>query len=659
MQLIPRNGQTAGICRAKDACVRVTRVRVEGFRGWGHLDVRPYSHVLVAGVPRAGRTDLITALARVLDPDAARGAALSDLHQRPVMLDSAGSAPAEGAADMAEGQTEAVVDGPADVGGTEGAAGDSASGDNGTPWQPQAAVLQRVEAAEVEVTLTDFDPDVQQLLDGVLEPLEESGCASEDSDASADAPLCARLAYRLSYDEEAEALESVVYFPARSNPALGQYARIPAATRRMLPVVTLDVGQPLQLRAGAGLRRILDEQDAKAGAAAFEALAQAVAEAVSALSANPAVTEAVNAVLAVGGTGERVGDTPVTAEQVGFRAEDGSVTALLRTLRAALHLDAGGMLGLAQHGSTVSAVLSMAEAMLLATVPGAVVLADDFGDQLDAPATEHLAALLRARSGQVWLSTRRPEAARAFEPTEVIRLVRHGGVRSHHQLTRITDRKALVAMRQWHTQLLAALTAPTVAITEGPHDVAVLSMVDRRQPPSSLPLSAHGVRLVASGTGGEGGIGQIPRVANLARQLGFRVLAVIDRDKDSAQTADELAKIQATCDAVVRLPPGAIERAMADGLPLKALADASATLTEYGIPDPMGGQLTEAAVTNLCKVIHKQGLHEQFLEALYAEPNAPHPPVISMTLALLELAADPSRTGQLIDVPTMSRPTGA
>ncbi|MFF3327905.1 hypothetical protein [Streptomyces sp. NPDC002889] len=142
--------------------------------------------------------------------------------------------------------------------------------------------------------------------------------------------------------------------------------------------------------------------------------------------------------------------------------------------------------------------------------------------------------------------------------------------------------------------------------------------------------------------------------------MGFRVLAVIDRDKDSDQTTDELAKIQAACDAVVRLPPGAIERAMADGLPLKSLADASATLTEYGIPDPMGGQPTEGAVTNLCKVIHKQGLHEQFLEALYAESNAPHPPVISMTLALLELAADPSHSGPgLIDVPTVSRPAGA
>ncbi|MGW7244231.1 hypothetical protein [Streptomyces sp. NPDC054804] len=295
---------------------------IEGFRGWGHLDVRPGSHVLVAGVPRAGRTDLITALARVLDPDAARGAALSDLHQRPVIPEGTDPAAAEAGDDVAEGQAEAVVEAPAAyVVGPGDAAGDDASGDNGAAPQAPSAVLQRVEAAQVEVTLTDFDPNVQQLLDGVLEPLEDSGCASEDPDASADAPLCARLAYRLSYDEEAETLESVVYFPARSNPALGQYSRVPAATRRMLPVVTLDAGQPLQLRAGAGLRRILDERDAKAGAAAFDALAQAVAEAVSALSASPAVAEAVNAVLAVGGTGERIGDAPVTYEPFGWQGE--------------------------------------------------------------------------------------------------------------------------------------------------------------------------------------------------------------------------------------------------------------------------------------------------------------------------------------------------
>lgn len=140
-------------------------------------------------------------------------------------------------------------------------------------------------------------------------------------------------------------------------------------------------------------------------------------------------------------------------------------------------------------------------------------------------------------------------------------------------------------------------------------------MVDRRYPPGLLSLSVYGVRLVAAGTGHDGGIDQIPRVADLARRLGFRVLAVIDRDKDGAQAASQLAKILAACDIVIRLPKGAIERAMLAGIDLDKIVAASATLTAYNIPDPVAGRADESVVTDLCKVIHKQGLHEQLLDA--------------------------------------------
>ena len=597
--------------------VRVTRLLITGLRGWERLDLRPDGHVLLAGVPRAGRTDIITALARVLDPHAARNPLLSDLHQE---------CPAPDASENHALNTPPV----------------------GTT---------RVEYAEVEVTLTDFDPNVQQLFDGYLEPLDPSGQASEDLDADPTAPQCVRLTYRLTYDGAAETLEAIVYFPARSNPAVGQYARVPAATRRALPVITLKAGLPMQLRAAGNLRRVINERDPDTALAAFETLRDAVAGAVSTLSTDPAVTGAVDAVLSVGGAGTRLGDTAVTAAEIGFLTEDGSVGALLRTLRAAARLDAAGLLELASHGSTAIAVLSAAEAMLLASVPGAIVLADDFGDQLDAAAAEHLAALLRARSGQLWLSTRRPDAARAFEPGELVRLVRRDGVRAHYQLAKITDRKTLTAMRQLHTQLLAAVTAPNVAITEGPHDVAIYSMVDRRYPPDLLPLSAHGVRLVAAGTGQNGGIDQIPRVADLARRLGFRVLAVIDRDKDGVQAASQLAKIQAACDVVIRLPKGAIERAMLAGIDLDKIVAASATLTEYDIPDPVAGRADESAVTDLCKVIHKQGLHEQLLDALYTE-TAAHPPMIVAALTSVAVAANPRYSGPaLIDLPDIPRPS--
>jgi hypothetical protein len=586
--------------------MRVTRLVISGFRGWDHLDLRPAGHVLLAGVPRAGRSDVIAALVRVLDVSAARSASLSDLRQYEV------------------------------------------EGDHGL-------TTARTAVAEIEATLSDLDPDIQQLFDGFLEPLDASGAASADLDANPFAQLCARLAYRLTYDSEVDELDTVTYFPVLSNPAVGQFARVPAATRRALPVVTLSASHPMQLRAGGRLRQIVDRRDPEAAKLAFERLHDTVDTAVAALSMDSAVSEALDAVLRSGGAGIRLGDSPVGSGSVGFLAEDGSVGALLRTLQAAIRLDAGGLLALANQGSSAAAVLSVAEAMLLADVPGAIVLADDFGDRLDTAAAEHLASVIRARAGQAWLSTRRPEVARAFEPVELVRLVRHGGSRVHHQLEAVADRKSLSALRQLHTQLLAALTAPVVAITEGPHDVAVYAKVDRRFAPAGLPLSAHGVRLVSAGTGTDGGIDQIPRVANLARALGFRVIALIDRDKDTDQSRLQLERVQSACDVVVRLPAGAIERAMLAGIRIERIAAASATLAAYGIPDPVANQLSEAGVTNLCQVVHKQGLHEQLLEALYAEIGA-HPPMIEMVLRLVSEVASPAYVGPLlVDVADIPR----
>lgn len=594
--------------------VRVTRALLTNFRGWKQLDLRPGPHVLLAGVPRAGRSDLITALTRVLAADTGRGAELADLHQQ--------STPS-----------------PTGTGGPS---------------------VTRAEHAEVEVTVTDLDPDVQQHFDGYLEPLDPSGQVSEDDDADPDAPLCVRMTYRVAYDPVIEEMDAFVYLPVRSKPALGQFVRVAAATRRALPVITLHGGRPLQIRAGGSLRRIAEGLDADGVLAAFDSLGQTVDEAVNALSGEPAVSAGVQAVLDTGGTGVLLGDRPVTTDDIGFIAEDGSVPALLRRLHAAVQLDDAGLMPLTSHGSTATAVLSAAEAMRLAAVPGAVILADDFGDQLDAATAEHLAALLRASSGQVWLSTRRPEVARAFEPVELIRLVRHGGTRSHHRLATVTDHKALSAMRQLHTQLMPALSGPVVAITEGPHDVAALTFVDRRYPPQALPLSAHGVRLVAAGTGQDGGIDQIPRVAELSRQLGFRVLAIIDCDKDNDQTAAQLAKVEKTCDAVVRLPRGAIERASMAGIALETVAAASAKIcADYGMSDPMATQPTEAGATLLCKLIHKKGLHEQFLAALY-DLTGTHPPMLKAALDSLAAVAAAGYAGtSRVDLPDIERPAPA
>ncbi len=50
----------------------VLRLEARHFRGFAHAVVLPRGHALVVGEPRAGRSDLLAALKRVLDPDATK-----------------------------------------------------------------------------------------------------------------------------------------------------------------------------------------------------------------------------------------------------------------------------------------------------------------------------------------------------------------------------------------------------------------------------------------------------------------------------------------------------------------------------------------------------------------------------------------------------------
>ncbi|WP_218128562.1 hypothetical protein [Micromonospora sp. WMMB235] len=601
----------------------MSKLVIDSFRGFRSFELRCPGHVVLSGVPRAGRSDVISALARVLLPESSRtSSTMSDLWQTTVTAAATGVEP-----------------------GTE---------DESSDGQPSAAAqrLSLVEPqpyANVEVTLTDLDPELEQLFEGFLERCGPDGCAVPEDQALPGAPWCVRLAYRLMYDRDVEALEQFVYYPLASNPTAGKYTRVPASTRRALPVVMLNAGRPLQLRAGSPLRRVIDELDPAAAAGAFDVLRARVTDAAEELAGHDAVAQAVGVALASGGVGACLAGTPVDTAQVGFRADDGTAEAMLRSLQPTLNLDAAGPLTLASHGSTAGAMLAVAEAIMLATAPGAVILADDFGDQLDTANAEHLAARLRASAGQLWLSTRRPEVARAFDPEELVRLTRHGGDRAWHRLKRPSDRGGIRAMRQLHTQLLPALTSPTVAITEGPHDLVVYGTVDRQRLPAAAPLSAAGVRLVAAGTGQDGGIGEIPVVADLARSLGFRVIAMIDRDKAEEQTIKQL---EASCDVVVRLPPKtAIEGALLAGADIVKVRAASATLTAFLSQDPADGVPDAKVVDALKRSLHKKSLHEPFLDALVEETKTP-PPMIVDVLNHVAAAASSSYSGPaVIDIP--------
>lgn len=569
--------------------VYVARVRLERFRGFADQVILPGRHAVVVGEPRAGRSDLIAGLRRALDPRSwSRSPDLSDLH----------------------------------------ATGGS---DDGPPAE-----------TAVEVTLLSLGPDLEQELDSRLELIDPATGLPAPEEHAGQGQLGVRIRYRVFFDPVISEHDHAWEYPASGAP-------VPRVERDLLAAVVIGPGTPLQLRPGGVFRNLVAERDAGEVSIAVSELGTDVDAATGKLAGVKAVQEVLGNVLGQGAA--QLLEMPATAAEasVGWVADDGSVDALLRRLQPALALDQAGPLPLSAHGSTAKGVLAVAEAMAAADIPGAVVLADDFGDDLDAAAAEFLAASLRRASGQVWLSTRRPEVARAFDPTEVLRLTRSHGVRRHHQLAAATDRKSRLALRQLHLLLLPAMTTRSVALLEGPHDLEGYSAVAERRMRESgeLPPAAYGVRMVPAGTG-DGGKDQIPKLARLARDLGFHVRVVLDHDKPGTDAA-LIIELTGQAEQVIRLPQRtSVERALIRGLPATALRTALAVINDlYGL----GLDVPSADDADLDGLITKQlkqkgGLHQPFVDAL---PGGAVPPLAA---AVLNTLTEPPGDSVLVELPT-------
>ncbi|EDX21892.1 hypothetical protein SSAG_01683 [Streptomyces sp. Mg1] len=561
----------------------VCRISLRRFRGNTEAEIFPRRHTVVVGEPRAGRSDLIVALRRVLDPRAGMAPNLDDI-QRPF---------------------------------------------------PELAEDEVMPPTEVEVTLLDLGPDLEQDLYDRLELIDENSGLPADEEAASSARLGVRLRYRLTYDERLGDPEQAWEYPKTER-------RIPRAERLALAAVVIAPGTPLQFKSGAAFRRMISELDGDELTAALKVLGAETTTAVAALADVKAVQEGIRQVLGQGATQLLELPNPEHPESaVGFVTDDGSVEALLRRLQPSVNLDSAvGALPLSLHGSSATSVLRVAEAMVTADLDGAIVLADDFGDDMDAGAAEYLAALLRRRSGQVWLSTRRPDVVRAFEPTEVLRLTRSHGERRQHQLAPTTDRKERLARRQLHQLLIPAMTTRAVALLEGPHDQEALTAVAQRRLDEDgvAPPAAHGIRLAAAGLG-DGGKDQLPKLAHLASDLGFHVRVVVDNDKPGADS-DLIAELVRLTEQVIRFPERtAIERALVRGVPAEILRPAMQEIKEvYGLT----ADFTSVSDSDLEREAAKQlkqkgGLHDPFVNAL---PNHVVPPLI---VAVLDaLCAGPS-----------------
>lgn len=567
----------------------VSRVRVQRFRGFKAAELHLDGHVAVIGEPRAGRSDLLLALRRVLHPRS----------------------------------TSARLD-PLDI------------------HQPSTDDL-----TEVEVSLTDLGDDLEQLLDARLELLNPETGLPAAKDDECEPELGVRLCYRARYDNETDTGEHWVDWARDSDPDNDSFARARRVEREALPVAWVQSDAPLQVRAEGAFRALMDGARPEAVRSALDGLVHDVAEATETFSQSEAVSETVTDVLDAGVTALLGVDDPA---HVSFVAEDGSLAGLLRALRPALELDEGGTLPLPSHGSTASAILATAEAVAAAKRhedEGLVALADDFGDTLDAAGAEHLALRLRSASSQTWISTRRADSLRAFKPEEIVRLTRSHGSREQHRLTPTSDRKVRRARRDLLPHLLAACTSRTVVLLEGPHDVEGLQAVARRMVllgRAEGDLSSRGMRLL-SAPGETGGKDRLADLARLAIELGFHVCAVLDNDSPGAD-GDLYAELEHLTEQLIVLPERtAIERALVHGLAAPALRPAIRGLvagyglvpSDWGLPDladldTTDGPTLAGAVLDRKLLKKKPGLHAPWVEAL---PRGHIPPIAAAVLSQL------------------------
>lgn len=571
--------------------MRVLRCTIGNFRGFERTEIVPRGHVVLVGEPRAGRSDLLAALGKVFEVDASRVDEF-DFHNSDLSKDV---------------EIEVIV---GDLGGTL-----------------EQRFLDHLEF---------WDRSTATLIEGLDDP-----GALPDAAASV-----LRLAYRARWDRDEERANQAVFWAKPSDPSTDDLRRISRDDRAAFPFLRLAAGRPLNLAARGLLRSSLATGDADAIADALQEMTEGIEGLTTRLAGIDAIAEALEAVLATLRPYAEV-DTPV-GEMVRFLPEDGSLSGLLRSLSPAIDLgDEVGRLPLARHGSTTGAQVMTAELIAAAAQSDAAVVIDDFGDGLDSASAQWLASLLRQRAGQVWLSTRRPEAARGFDTEELVRLTRarpvSSAARAVHYGKVPKSRAERVAMRELHRQILPAMTARALLVGEGPHDSAAYgALADRLAAEQDvLPPEAFGIRIIDAGSN-DGGIDKEAHVAELARSLGFRVVALTDYDRDEAEAASRLAAMQEAADAVVRLPKGdAIESALLKGVPEAEIIAALLDLNQnYALPLPTDWQSltgTDLMVHVIKALKSNNGLHAPFVRAL----TGTLPPVAAQALsAAIECARE-------------------
>lgn len=573
--------------------MRVAHLRIENFRCFDEVAIRPRRHVGLVGPPGGGRTAVLDALTLVLDANSTRVVPSDD-------------------ADFHRGRVDAPI--------------------------------------VVEVTLADLEMSLEQHFLAFTEPWDDaSGKVLTELEASlsdSSHGRVLRLGYHAAWLQHEERVDHIVYYVKGSDldgPVLEPVRR---ADRELLPFVRVGpAGAALSLRERTAFRELVERSDADDLHNALEQSRDYLINAADVVGATEQMRDAIRRTVA--GLQPLLPLSGPAEESIRFVPGGTSLSGLLRSLSPEIDTSDGRM-SLSQTGSTSSSVFAFAHSLALISERDAVVAADDFGDQLDAGGAAHLYTMLTRQTGQSWVATRRPDVAEAFEAGNVLRLHQtDSGSRRVSQFPPLEglDRGSRTTLKHLAPQLLRASTGRCAVIVEGPDDANSIDALSRRAVAegSGTGLAAMRATVIHPGlmqaSGGHGATGRLARAAGL---LQMRTVVLLDGDTDD----DDVESVLEAASAVIRLPDGyAIERLLTHGLTDEVLLGALETLIE-AFDLPVTVDLEDPDRTGI-DVLKKKGngLHAAFVAAL---PEGHLPPLgIGLVAALAAAAHDTDGLTQL------------
>ena len=488
-------------------------------------------------------------------------------------------------------------------------------------------------SSPIRITLTvgDLDRQLQQDFFDHLEVWDEvNGHLVEETDDareidSVECSWVVRIAYEARWCAARKCADDQVFLPKQSDPATGHFARASRPNLESLKFRLLRPRgeRPLDMGPRSDFREVVDrvEADEMDFATAIGDYVEEVGQAAKHLYCADQMQAALAEVLAP--LRVLLGAHDDGEQSVGFMPDNGSTSGLLRSLGATFDFgDGAGSLPLRRQGQSLESVLKVAEVVAAVAQSEPILAIDDLGDGMDTAAAAHVAAELRNRAGQVWITTRHAAVAEVFEPREVIRLGRKTDGSAFVRLGKRPAGKAdSIVHRHWYRSILPALSYRAVVVVEGPDDFSALRALalrllrDHGEP---LPATRR-VAFINSGAAGDGGYSSALKLCREARLMGLRAVAAIDGDK-AASAKRFVESDRERADAVVRLPEGkAIEAAIIEGVTDDMLVRALQELTDAAgidLPPAVTGAVGSALRTNATKFIKRNSLHGPLIDSL-------------------------------------------